>query len=153
MTNLKDLIVSTLHSSFDDHPWVEFNKGQEIKVVHVRPSENLIAMQLRAQPFVIGTPHKHVGFTFGFTTRGAWSHNPKTFPYKPNSYVCEPINELHRYCNGPEISETYFINIGEQQYYDDEGREVIRRSTPETLLAKYFQKCEEAGLPRPNVLA
>ncbi len=152
MANIKELLVSTLYANFDDHPWAEINKGQEIKVVQLRPSENLIVLQLRAQPFVVGGLHKHVGFTFGFTTKGAWSHNPKEFPYLPNSFVCEPIDEFHRYCNGPGITETYFINIGEQLYYDDEGREIIRRSTAQSLHDKYMAKCEELGLPRPNVM-
>jgi hypothetical protein len=150
---LRDLMVTTLHAEIDDFPWIAINEGQELKVLQVRPSQDLIVVHLRAKPFFVGGLHKHIGFTFGYTTKGAWSHSVKEFPYKPHSYVCEPINELHRFCNGPEVSEAFYITIGKQEYYDERGKEVIRRNTPESLLAMYYQKCEEAGLRRPNVLS
>lgn len=151
MNALEKLMVTTLHANFDQFPWVELYKGQEIKLVHARPEENLTVIQIRAQPGIIGGLHRHLGPTFGFTTRGAWGHDPVEFPYHPNSYVCEP-NELHRFHNGPNVSEAYYINTGIHEAYDPEGREVIRRTSAGDFLKTFLEKCEEQGKPRPNIL-
>ena len=148
---IQKLIVTTLHADFDDFPFVEFYKGQEIKLVHARPEQNLSVVQIRAQPFIVGSLHRHMGPTFGFTTKGAWGHDLVEYPYHPNSYVCEP-NELHRFHNGPGVSEAYYINTGDHVTYDPEGREEIKRTTAAGFLKAYLEKCEEMRLPRPNVL-
>ena len=59
---------------------------------------------------------------------------------------------MHRFYNGPEITEAIYVSYGETEYYDEEGREVISRSNAAASLARYFQLCEEQGLPRPNIL-
>lgn len=145
------LIITTLAANFDDFPWVELYKGIEIKLIHARPEENLSVVQIRAQPFTSGGWHRHAAHTFGFTTRGLWGHDPKEFHYAPNSYVCEP-NELHRFHNGPGVSEAYYINTGDNIRYDPEGREEVGRSNAADVLRIYLEKCEAAGLPRPNII-
>lgn len=151
MNDLTKLLVSTLHAKFDDYPWITFTPGLEVRLVHARPSQNLTVVQLRAQPGARSGLHRHLAPTFGFTTKGAWSHDPHDFAYQPNSYVCEP-NELHRFHNGPAVSEAYYINTGDSEQFDDEGREVISRRNAAQYLQNYLQQCEEAGLPRPNIL-
>lgn len=150
--SLDKLIISTLCSNFDDVPWVEASPGMESKVVHARPADRLMVIQLRAQPGVRSGLHRHLGLTLGITSKGAWSHHPREFPYKVNSYICEAVNELHRFQNGPGVSEVYFVNIGDVEFFDDEGREMIGRYTAADQLKGYMAKCEELGLPRPNVL-
>jgi 2,4'-dihydroxyacetophenone dioxygenase len=152
MTNLKKLLVSTAHAQFDNYPWIEFLPGQELKVVQARLADNLTVIQFRAQPGVRSGLHRHMGFVFGVTTKGAWSHDPDDFAYHPNSYVCEPLGELHRFYNGPQVTEACYISIGDTEYFDDEGREVVGRSDPAKLVTEYLAKCEERRLPRPNVL-
>jgi len=145
------LIINTLSANFDDVPWVELYKGQEIKLIHARVEENLSVVQIRAQPFTSGSWHRHLSPTFGFTTKGLWGHDPNEFHYAPNSYVCEP-NELHKFHNGPGVSEAYYINTGDNVRYDAEGKEEVGRSGAKEFLKLYMEKCEAMGLPRPNIL-
>lgn len=152
MLDIDKLLITTGCATFEDYPWVTYYAGLEIRVLQIRPSADLMAIQVRAQPFCVGTPHKHQGLTFGFTSQGWWGHNPGEYHYGPNSYICEPTDELHRFCNGPEVTVASYVNIGYQEYFDESGCEVIRRSTPEDVLKKYLALCEEIGVRRPNVL-
>lgn len=151
MNTLEHVFITTLHRRFDDHPFVTMFEGMEMRVVHVRPAEKLVVMQIRSQPLCRSTLHRHEGSTFGFTTRGAWGHEADRCLYEPNSYVWESVNELHRFHNGSDITEAYFVIFGDVVHYDDEGREVIRRSTAATTAARYLALCEEAGLHRPDL--
>ncbi len=151
MTSLNKLLVSTLHADFDDYPWIQADPGMEIKLVHARLQDNLTVIQFRAQPGARTGLHRHTGLVVGLTTKGAWSHDPHNFPYLPNSYVCEPLGELHRFHNGPEISEAYYLSLGDAEYFDDTGRELLYRTNVPQFVEFYMNKCEEIGKPRPNV--
>jgi quercetin dioxygenase-like cupin family protein len=146
------LKISTLHTRYADFPWVPAEPGMEVRVIQVRPSDSLISIQFRAQPGARTGLHRHQGLVFGITTKGAWGHDPAKFPYLPGSYVCEPIGELHRFHNGPDISEVYYISIGYQENIDEVTGEPISRSNPAASLERYLARCEELGFARPNVL-
>jgi 2,4'-dihydroxyacetophenone dioxygenase len=124
---LTDLAVNTLHAEFEDFPWVVSADRMEMRVVHARKREKMMVVQFRAYPGARSGLHRHLGPVLGLTTKGAWSHDPKAFLYKPNSYICEP-NELHRFYNGPDITEAFYITHGDTEWFDDEGREVINRT-------------------------
>jgi quercetin dioxygenase-like cupin family protein len=147
------LLITTLHRDLAQYPFVQMFPGMEMKVIQARPSEKIVVVQIRAQPYCRSTLHRHEGFTFGLTTKGAWSHNPERFPYEPDSYVCEPVNELHRFHNGPAVTEAFYLIQGDVVHYDEEGREEIRRSSAGSTLSRYLENCEDAGLARPNVLS
>lgn len=151
MSFVNELVITTLHARFQDFPYISHAPGLEMKLVHAQPEQNVTVLQMRAQPFAKSGLHRHLAPTYGFTLQGAWSHDPRKFPYGSASYICEP-NELHRFHNGPEVSEVYYISTGDSEWFDDEGRELIRRGNAKTTLKTYLEKCEEAGLPRPNVL-
>ena len=99
MNALEQLVVTTLHAKFEEFPWVSTIEGTEMRVVHARPAQKMHVVQFRAYPGARSGLHRHLGTVIGITTRGAWSHDPKDFLYKPDSYICEPT-ELHRFFNG-----------------------------------------------------
>lgn len=144
--------ISTQHALLDDYPWIEMSPKIETRVLQARPDDHMIMIQTRAHPGAISMLHRHLGPVFGLTQKGAWGHHPSEFPFRPGSYICEPLHELHRFHNGPDISETFFVYHGDVEIMDDSGKEVLGRSNAATLLAHYFQQCESRGLPRPNVL-
>ena len=152
MNHLDKLLISTLHVQFDDYPWVLASPGMEMRLVHARPADKLTVIQLRSQPGARTGLHRHLGLVIGLTTKGAWSRDPKNFCYLPNSYVCEPLGELHRFHNGPQVTEAYYISQGNAEYFDDEGREIIERTDTAQFVEYYLSKCEELGQPRPNTL-
>ena len=145
------LLIHTAHAIVDDLPWVPSRPGMEIRYIHCSASRRMSAVQIRAQPGATTGLHRHLGPVLGYTTKGAWSHDPRDYIYRPNSYICEP-NELHRFFNGPQVTEAIYISFGDTEFVDDEGREVVLRANAAAGLARYFQLCEEKGLPRPNVL-
>jgi hypothetical protein len=158
MANLPSFIVSTLHAEFEDFPWVASKVADDdtphvdLRVIQVREESDLVVVQLRAQPGWKSELHKHYGMTFGITHRGAWSHDPNSFSYRASSFVSEPVGELHRFRNGPEVTEVTYIIFGHQDLYDEAGQAVTGRVDPPALLEGYYTGCEEQNLARPNVL-
>ena len=144
--------ISTKHVLLEDYPWIVMTPGIESRVVQARPAEEMIVIQTRAHPGATSALHRHLGPVFGLTQQGAWGHHPTVFPFRPGSYICEPLNELHRFHNGPGISEMFFVYHGDVEIMDDSGCDVLARSNAATALAHYLQQCESLGLPRPNVL-
>jgi len=153
MNSLHNFLISTQHADLEDFPWIPMGaKGMEVRMLQVRPEDKLMVTHFRAAPGTRSTPHLHHGPTLGFTTKGAWGHHPTDFQYRPNSYISEPLREMHQFFNGPDTSEVYFVTLGDIEYFDDDAREVIMRIDPEMRLAQYYQKCEELGFKRPNVM-
>ena len=153
MNTVNEILARTLHIGFDEVPWVQNRPGVKNRVLHARPAENLVVTQSLYDPGASVALHRHLAPVFAITQRGAWSHTRTDLPYRPGVYVYEAVNVLHQFHNGPETTETLFINTGAVEFVDPATREVIQRETPATVLERYLQRCEEAGLPRPNVLA
>jgi 2,4'-dihydroxyacetophenone dioxygenase len=155
MSQLASSLAGTLHIVSDDLPWVghlgKRSSGVETRVLHVRPEDGLIVTQVRAQPYVEGRPHRHLGPAFAFTTSGAWGHD-STFPYKPGVYTYETPGVLHQFLNGPTVSEVSFVAYGALEFMDPGSDEVIQSLAPSDLVQAYLEGCESAGLERPKIL-
>ncbi|MGV9797375.1 cupin domain-containing protein [Mycobacterium sp. NPDC003449] len=151
MTITERDMARTLHMASDDLPWVPVGPEAELRIIHARPDEDFVATQLRAQPGAEQGLHRHLAPVFGFTSRGAWGHD-RTYEYRPGTYVYETPGVVHKFLNGPEVSEVFFINHGVIEFVDATGTEVIRSLTLAQMAEHYLAGCEEAGLPRPNVL-
>jgi 2,4'-dihydroxyacetophenone dioxygenase len=149
---ISEALDKTLHISSQDVPWVSYMEGLENRILHARPSESLIVSQTRFQPNARAGLHKHTGPVFAYTIKGQWSHDPRDFIYKPGTYVYEAIDVFHAFFNGPEVSEVLFINHGGVEFKPENGEKVGRRLDSASILRTYFERCEKAGLPRPNIL-
>lgn len=142
----------TLHIRDEDLPWVPSRPGIDQRILHARPSEGFIVTQSRYQPGAIAGRHRHVGPVFAMTKKGAWSHDPSNFAYVPGTYVYEPIGVIHQFFNGPQVSEATFVLQGDVEFFEDNSDEVKGRETPASVLKRYFERCEQAGVKRPNIL-
>jgi 2,4'-dihydroxyacetophenone dioxygenase len=146
-----DAVRRTLHFHSEDIPWVRSGSGTQIRVLHARPDEGFIATQFRAEPGAETGLHRHTAPVFGFTTLGRWGHD-RRFAYHPGTYIFETPGVVHRFLNGPEPTEVFFVNLGDIEQVDPSGSCVVGRTTPRDTLLTYLERCESAGLARPNLL-
>lgn len=143
----------TLHVDEAQIPWTPAEAGQEQRVLQARPDEGFVVTQSRYQPFYTHGLHRHTGHVFGFTTHGAWGHVEGDYPYKAGVYLYEPAGVVHRFFNGPAVSEATFVIFGAVEALDPDTGRVTGRADAAAILARYHQRCEAAGLPRPNLLS
>jgi 2,4'-dihydroxyacetophenone dioxygenase len=148
---MDDVLTATLHRNCDDLPWTPAGEGLEQRVLHARPDEGFVVVEIKAQPGVRGALHRHLAPVLGFTRSGRWGHD-ESFDYRPGSYIFETPNVLHRFLTGSEPVDAFFVSYGDQEVVDPDTLEVLARLDVRTQLAGYFAACEDLGQPRPNVL-
>jgi quercetin dioxygenase-like cupin family protein len=151
MTSMQDALAETLHIATDDLPWVEISPGFEMRVVHARVDDGWVVTQIRAQPGVQQGWHRHRNNAFGYTTAGAWGHD-ENFEYRPGTYLFETPGVVHRFLNGPEVTEATFITFSDTEFVDLETNEVTSVVGLSDLVNAYLGGCEQRGLPRPRFL-
>jgi quercetin dioxygenase-like cupin family protein len=148
---MKDAIARTLHVATDDLPWVQAGPGFEMRVIHARLEEGWVVTQIRAQPGVAHGWHRHDAPVFGYTTAGAWGHD-ESYEYRPGTYIFETPGVVHRFFNGPEVTEAIFLSYADAEFLDLETNEVTGRVTRADMLESYLRGCDDLGVPRPNIL-
>jgi quercetin dioxygenase-like cupin family protein len=153
MNGFSDVIAAqqTLVVQGDDIPWVK-GPGWERRILQARVKDNMLVTQDRFHPGFHFGLHRHLAPVLGYTLKGAWSHEATNFPYVAGSYIYEQVNNLHRFYNGPEVSEVIYVQFGDVEVMESDGKTVASRSSVASDLAAYFQRCEEQGIARPNIL-
>ena len=153
MKPMAQALARTLHLATDQIPWVPAGiEGSEQRLIHSCPDEGFVVTQLRAQPGIASGLHRHHAGVLAYTLKGAWGHD-RRFEYTPGTYIFETPGVLHRFLNGPQVSEVLFINFSVIEMVDPSSKAVIATITPQDTANAYFEKCEELGISRPNVLA
>ena len=143
-------VIKTLHLNADDVPYVGREESR-YRLLHARPSENLVVTQLWGQPGFRSGLHRHLAPVYGITTVGTWGHDT-TYEYRPGSYIFETPGAPHRFYNGPDETNIYFVSTGILEWLDPETGEVTGMNSITDQVKEYFAACEAAGLPRPNIL-
>jgi 2,4'-dihydroxyacetophenone dioxygenase len=143
----------TLHISADDVPYVASAPGAPVKqrVLHAKPDEGFVVLELNANPGVVSTLHVHNGPVFGWTTAGTWGHD-QDFSYKPGTYIFETPGVKHQFMSGPEGAEALYVVYGRIDMVDAESGEIMSSHGAADVVAGYLRACEENNLPRPNIL-
>jgi 2,4'-dihydroxyacetophenone dioxygenase len=148
-------VLSTLHTTGDDIPWVvqsELQTGMRRRVLHARPEEGFIVTQIRAEPNLVSAMHRHTGPVFAYTILGAWGHDTECV-YRTGTYVYETPGVVHRFYSGVEpVTEVVFVNQGLVEFVDPDTGETTGAVGPAEILRSYFEACEREGQPRPNIL-
>ncbi len=142
----------TLHIDAGEVPYVEDAPGRESRLLHARADAPLLVTELRAQPGAVSPLHRHVSPVYGWTIEGAWGHD-RQFLYRPGTYVFETPGVIHRFMNGPGVTRALYIQTGDVENIDPETRQIASVTRITDRIDRYFQGCEEAGLPRPNILS
>ena len=150
MTTDTQLWTSHLHS--EEVPFVSSGvPGMEQRLLHYREDEHMFTSQLRAAPFTVSGKHVHKGPVYAFTTDGCWGHDPN-YEYVRGTYIFEPVGVVHQFFSGPATVDAFFVTFGDLQWFDEETGELAGSLGPAAIVDNYFQRCEEQGLPRPNIL-
>ena len=144
-------LLKTLHVHSEDLPFIEFLPGYESRILHVRPSDKLVVTQVRAQPGSMSALHRHPSPVYGWTLDGSWGHDHE-YKYRPGTYIFETPSVIHRFVNGPSVTEAVFVSTGDLEFIDPETREVINVARPQELLDIYVAASEELGY-KPKVLS
>ncbi len=154
LDDLTSKAAEAAHIGHDECPFVDFGGGVELKVVQVRVGEGLWIVRNRFQPGVVVQTHRHTGPVFGYTLAGAWKYAEYDYVNRAGSFLYEPAYSTHTLtvpADNTEPTDVWFHMYGVNLNLDADGNVESVADGPRTLAA-YFMKCEELGLPRPNVL-
>jgi hypothetical protein len=145
--------AGTLHICSEDVPFVDQGaSGIEMRLLQASADEGVVAAEYRFGPGLVGPLHRHLGPVHGFTSEGRWGHDTN-FDYRRGSYVCEVPGIIHRFMSGPDGPvQAFFVEYGGIEAVDEESFEPLARLGVEERVTLYFNACEAAGLPRPNIL-
>ena len=145
---------SSHHRGADDLPFVPLIDGVTFQLLSVDLESGYWVVRTRLEPGVAIQRHKHTGEVHAFTTAGAWKYLEYPEVNTAGSYLFEPAGSVHTLQALPEnegITEAWFAIRGANLNLDEEGNVESVLDAP-TILALYLAQCEEAGLPRPEVI-
>jgi quercetin dioxygenase-like cupin family protein len=145
--------AGTLHVHNEDVPFVDQGgSGIEMRLLQASADDNVVSAEYRFAPGIIGPLHRHLGPVHGFTSEGRWGHDIN-FDYRPGSYIYEVPGIIHRFMSGPDGSvQAFFVEYGGIEAIDGESFEPLAMLGAQERVTLYFNACEAAGLPRPNIL-
>jgi hypothetical protein len=52
---------------------------------------------------------------------GSWGHDQE-HRYRPGTYIFETPTVIHRFVNGPSVTEAVFVSFGDLEFIDPETR-------------------------------
>jgi 2,4'-dihydroxyacetophenone dioxygenase len=145
--------AGTLHIHNEDIPFVDQGgSGIEIRLLQASADDGVVTAEYRFAPGLVGTLHRHGGPVYGFTSEGRWGHDTN-FDYRRGTYVYEVPGIIHRFMSGSDGPvQAFFVEYGGIEAIDEESFEPIVMLGVKERVALYFDSCEAAGLPRPNIL-
>lgn len=143
--------VPAIHIGADELPFVDLGDGSKLKVIMVDPAQELWIIE---NIFVAGyevARHRHTGPVYAYTTSGAWRYKEYDYINRAGSFLFEPADSVHTLQVVEDDTHVWFQIYGRNLNLDDSG-DVDSISDGASALAAYLGLCEQAGLPRPNVL-
>jgi hypothetical protein len=146
---------AALHVGIDELPWVTNGRvGGRMRLLQVDADAQMsVTHGLLPAGLAVGT-HRHQGPVQMWTMSGSWVYREHEYVNRAGSYLYEPIGSIHTlYVPEQEdaFSEVLSIVYGDVEYLDADG-EVISVSNWKQTMKDYFEGCEAAGLPRPNIM-
>ena len=148
-------IPGAVHIGATELPFVDIGDGSRLKVIMVkddpRPEAALWIIENVFQAGYEVQRHKHTGPVYAYTTSGAWKYKEYDYVNRAGSFLYEPANSVHTLQIVEDDTHVWFQIYGANLNLDADG-EVESISDGPGTLAVYLNLCEQAGLPRPNVL-
>ena len=139
------------HLGADDLPFVDIGGGSKLKVLQVKEREGLWIVENVFQSGYEVQKHRHTGPVWGYTTSGAWKYKEYDYVNRAGSFLYEPAGSVHTLQCIEDDTRVWFHMYGCNLNLDADGNVEAVLDGAGTL-AFYLAMCEEAGLPRPNVL-
>ncbi len=144
-------IPRALHLGSDDLPFVEIGDGNKLKVIMVRPSENLWIVENIFQAGYVVQRHRHTGEVFAYTRSGAWKYQEYPEVNRAGSFLYEPANSVHTLEALEDDTRVWFQMYGANLNLDADGNVESLFDAQGTLDA-YLMLAEAEGFGRPDVL-
>ena len=144
-------IPTAIHIGADELPFVDIGDGSTLKVIMVDAARELWIIENVFQAGYAVQRHKHTGPVYAYTTSGAWKYKEYDDVNRAGSFLFEPANSVHTLQVVEDDTHVWFQIYGANLNLDVEGAVESVSDGPSTL-AVYLNLCEQAGLPRPNVL-
>ncbi len=144
-------IPTALHLGADDLPFVEIGDGNKLKVVMVRPAQNLWIVENVFQAGYVVQTHRHTGEVFAYTRSGAWKYREYPEVNRAGSFLYEPANSVHTLEVLEDDTQVWFQMYGANLNLDAEGNVESIFDAQGTLDA-YLMLAEAEGFGRPDVL-
>jgi len=140
-----------VHLGRDDLPYVDIGDGSQLRVLQVKPKEGLWIVENIFQAGYEVPTHKHTGPVWGYTRSGAWKYKEYDYVNRAGSFLYEPAGSVHTLQCIEDDTQVWFHMYGSNINLDADGNITFVVNGADTL-AFYLAMCEQAGLPRPNVL-
>lgn len=130
--------------------WVPLRPGISMRPLHFEADG--YALQLKVEPGVGVTRHRHTGAVHALNLSGSREIVTTGEIVGPGDYVFEPAgNEDDWRCHGDEPCIIHITLKGRVEYLDDAGR-VVMFTDWDTALAEYLAHCEAVGVaPDPRI--
>lgn len=143
--------IPAIHIGANELPFVDLGDGSKLKVIMIDAAKELWIIE---NVFVAGYQvqrHRHTGPVYAYTTSGAWRYKEYPDVNRAGSFLYEPADSVHTLEVLEDDTHVWFQIYGSNLNLDDED-EVDSISDGASALGVYLKLCEQAGLPRPNVL-
>jgi quercetin dioxygenase-like cupin family protein len=147
-------IPRAIHRGADELPFVPLGDGSELQLLQVDIEKGLWVIRTRFTPGMAVQTHKHTGEVFAFTIAGRWKYEEYPEVSTAGSYLYEPAGSVHTLIvpeDNDEVTDVWFAIYGANLNLDADGN--VEMVIDAGLIRDfYFASCEQAGLPRPNVV-
>ena len=147
-------MTEAVHLGANDIPWVELGDGSLMQLLQVRIREGLWIVHTRFNPGYEVQTHKHTGPVWGYTNSGAWKYKEYGYVNRAGSFLYEPAGSTHTLMVPPDtegMTDVWFQIYGANLNLDPDGN-IDLVTDASTVLRSYMNRCEQQGLPRPNVV-
>ena len=145
-----EVAPEAVHIGGDDLPFVDIGGGNLLKVIMVDEGQGLWVIENVFQNGFEVQTHKHTGPVYGYTVSGAWKYKEYDYVNRAGSFLYEPAGSVHTLTCIEDNTRVWFQMYGSNLNLDEDGN-IASVADGAGSLAHYYQRCEAAGLPRPNV--
>jgi len=146
-----EVAPEAVHKGADELPFVDIGGGNLLKVIMIDEGQGLWESENVFQKGFEVQTHKHTGPVYGYTTSGAWKYKEYDYVNRAGSFLFEPAGSEHTLQCIEDDTHVWFQMYGSNLNLDEDGN-IASVADGAGTLAHYYARCEEAGLPRPNVV-
>jgi 2,4'-dihydroxyacetophenone dioxygenase len=147
-------IPMALHRGENDLPFVPLGDGSELQLLQCDVEAGLWVIRSRFPAGYRVQTHKHTGEVYAFTIAGSWRYVEYPQVNTAGSYLFEPAGSVHTLIVPEDvegITDVWFAIRGANLNLDADGN--VEMVIDAGLIRDfYLGSCEQAGLPRPDVI-
>jgi 2,4'-dihydroxyacetophenone dioxygenase len=147
-------IPIALHRGENDLPFVPLGDGSELQLLQCDVEAGLWVIRSRFPAGYRVQTHKHTGEVYAFTIAGSWRYVEYPQVNTAGSYLFEPAGSVHTLIVPEDvegITDVWFAIRGANLNLDADGN--VEMVIDAGLIRDfYLGSCEQAGLPRPDVI-